>query len=76
MKDQVFQHSSEEIIFLPKEFQLFKFLYHNPSRVFTRDELLDAVWPMETPIDRTIDDHIYRVEKNLNPSLQLLALLQ
>ena len=66
-KDYKVEYRSEEIIFLPKEFQLFKFLYHNPSRIFTRDELLDAVWPMETPIDRTIDDHIYRVRKKLKP---------
>ena len=40
-------YRSEEIIFLPREYQLFKFLYQNPSRIFSREELLDAVWPME-----------------------------
>ena len=74
-KDYKVEYRSEEIIFLPKEFQLFKFLYHNPSRVFTRDELLDAVWPMETPIDRTIDDHIYRVRKKLKPLASVINII-
>ena len=60
-------YRSEEIIFLPKEFQLFKFLYQNPSRIFSREELLDAVWSMEDPVDRTVDDHIYRVRKKIEP---------
>ncbi|WP_462406785.1 winged helix-turn-helix domain-containing protein [Gracilibacillus sp. Marseille-QA3620] len=65
--DYKVNYHSEVIVFLPKEFQLFKFLYQNPSRIFTRDELLDAVWSLETPIDRTIDDHIYRVRKKIQP---------
>ena len=66
-KDYKVKYRSEEIVFLPKEFRLLKFLYDHPSRIFTRDQLLDAVWPMETPVDRTIDDHIYRVRKKLKP---------
>ena len=74
-KDYKVEYRSEEIVFLPKEFQLLKFLYHNPSRVFTRNELLDAVWPMETPIDRTIDDHIYRVRKKLKPLASVINII-
>ena len=58
-------YRSEEIIFLPREYRLFKFLYQNPYRIFSREELLDAVWPMEDPVDRTVDDHIYRVRKKI-----------
>lgn len=60
-------YRSEKIVFLPREYQLFKFLYQNPSRVFSREELLNAVWPMEDPVDRTVDDHIYRVRKKIQP---------
>ncbi|MGE7978917.1 winged helix-turn-helix domain-containing protein [Psychrobacillus sp. NPDC093200] len=67
-------YRSEEIIFLPREFQLFKFLYQYPSRVFSREELLNAVWPMEDPVDRTVDDHIYRIRKKLNLYHQWLIL--
>jgi hypothetical protein len=28
---------------------------------------LDAVWKLETPVDRTVDDHIYRLRKKLAP---------
>lgn len=65
--DLKIKYRSEEIHLLPKEFQLFQFLYQRPSRIFTREELLDAVWPTGTPTDRTVDDHIYRIRKKLEP---------
>ncbi|WP_099159155.1 winged helix-turn-helix domain-containing protein [Virgibacillus ndiopensis] len=65
--DYKVKYRSEEVVLLPKEFQLLQFLYQSPSRIFTREELLDAVWPMEAPIDRTVDDHIYRIRKKLSP---------
>lgn len=67
-------YHSEEIIFLPKEYQLFKFLYQNPSRIFSREELLNAVWTMEDPVDRTVDDHIYRVRKKIEPLSSFIAI--
>lgn len=54
---------------LPKEFNLLAFLLQNPGRVFARDQLLDAVWADEAPVDRTVDDHVYRLRKKLR-SLQ------
>jgi DNA-binding winged helix-turn-helix (wHTH) protein len=60
-------YRSEKIVFLPREYHLFKYLYQNPSRIFSREELLNAVWPMENPVDRTVDDHIYRVRKKIHP---------
>lgn len=50
---------------LPKEFQLLQFLCEHPGRTFTRSALLDAVWTMESPVDRTVDDHVYRLRKKL-----------
>lgn len=60
-------YRSEKIVLLPKEYQLFKFLYQHPSQIFSREDLLNAVWPMENPVDRTVDDHIYRVRKKIEP---------
>jgi len=54
------------VALLPKEFQLLEFLYRNNGRTFRRDELLDAVWPLEAPTDRTVDDHVYRLRKKLS----------
>ncbi|WP_158234700.1 winged helix-turn-helix domain-containing protein [Lentibacillus sediminis] len=56
-----------KVTLLRKEFHLLKFLYQNKGRAFSRAELLDAVWPLEEPTDRTVDDHIYRLRKKLFP---------
>ncbi|AZK46116.1 winged helix-turn-helix domain-containing protein [Paenibacillus lentus] len=55
----------ETLELLAKEFALLQFLYHHRERAFTRDQLLDQVWPMEFPVERTVDDHIYRLRKKL-----------
>lgn len=54
----------------PKEFDLLYHLAQNPRRVFTRDELLKAVWGYDYFGDqRTVDVHIRRVRAKLS-SLQ------
>jgi DNA-binding winged helix-turn-helix (wHTH) protein len=53
------------ITLLPKEFALFYFLYQHHDQTFTRESLLDHVWPLEEPVDRTVDDHVYRLRKKL-----------
>jgi len=50
---------------LAKEFALLQFLFENLNRTFTRGQLLDRVWPLEYPVERTVDDHIYRLRKKL-----------
>ncbi|MNO49742.1 Phosphate regulon transcriptional regulatory protein PhoB [compost metagenome] len=50
---------------LPKEFALLQFLYRHLGRTFSREQLLDHVWPLEYPVERTVDDHIYRLRKKL-----------
>jgi len=56
-----------EVALLPKEFSLLETLYRHLGRTLSREQLLDAVWPMEAPIDRTVDDHVYRLRKKLAP---------
>lgn len=56
---------------LPKEFALLQFLYSNRGRTFSREQLLDKVWPLEYPVERTVDDHIYRLRKKLDPFAEL-----
>ena len=63
--DYTITYKTDEIQLLPKEFELFQFLYQHPNQTFSRNELLDYIWQMETPIDRTVDDHIYRLRKKL-----------
>ncbi|HWR61999.1 MAG TPA: response regulator transcription factor [Clostridia bacterium] len=58
----------EEAEVTPKEFDLLYHLAQNPRRVFTRDELLEAVWGYDYFGDqRTVDVHIRRVRAKLAP---------
>lgn len=53
----------------PTEFRLLEFLMEKPGRVFSRDQLLDAVWGMAAEIDeRTVDVHVGRLRKALSDS--------
>lgn len=52
----------------PLEFNILEFLAKRPDRVFTRGSLLDQVWKDNTCIEeRTIDVHIRRIRKTLEP---------
>ena len=52
----------------PTEYRLLEFFLEHPGRVFTREQLLDGVWGRDIYIDeRTVDVHIGRLRKLLNP---------
>ncbi|MGG1662465.1 winged helix-turn-helix domain-containing protein [Brevibacillus sp. NRS-1366] len=68
------QYAGETITLLPKEYALFQYLYTWKNRTFSRENLLDRVWPLEDPTDRTIDDHIYRLRKKLAKWSHLLTI--
>ena len=51
----------------PTEFRLLEFFMQHPRRVFSREELLDAVWDPDVPVEpRTVDVHIHRLRKSIN----------
>jgi two-component system phosphate regulon response regulator PhoB len=51
----------------PTEFRLLRHFIENPGRVFTREQILDAVWGRDIYIElRTVDVHIRRLRKALN----------
>jgi two-component system, OmpR family, phosphate regulon response regulator PhoB len=51
----------------PTEFRLLKHFLEHPGRVYSREQLLDAVWPHGEDIDaRTVDVHIRRLRQSLN----------
>jgi two-component system phosphate regulon response regulator PhoB len=53
----------------PSEFRLLHFLMTHPGRVYTRAQLLDHVWGDHVFIEeRTVDVHIRRLRKALEPS--------
>ena len=50
----------------PTEYRLLDHFMRHPSRVFSREQLLDAVWGSDVYIDaRTVDVHIGRLRKAL-----------
>jgi two-component system, OmpR family, phosphate regulon response regulator PhoB len=51
----------------PTEYRLLEFFLQHPRRVFTREELLDAVWGPDIHVEpRTVDVHIRRLRKAIN----------
>lgn len=52
----------------PTEYRLLEFFLEHPGRVFSREQLLNSVWGRDIYIDeRTVDVHIGRLRKLLNP---------
>jgi len=53
----------------PTEFRLLQFLMTHPERIYSRTQLLDQVWGDHVFIEeRTVDVHIRRLRKALEPS--------
>ena len=51
----------------PTEFKLLEYLMRKPGRVYSREQLLNAVWGHDIYVDeRTVDVHIGRLRKVLN----------
>ncbi|HEY9200555.1 MAG TPA: phosphate regulon transcriptional regulator PhoB [Gammaproteobacteria bacterium] len=60
----------------PTEFKLLHYFMGHPDRVFSRSQLLDQVWGTGVYVEeRTVDVHIRRLRKQLEP-YNLAALLQ
>ncbi|MCO7226753.1 phosphate regulon transcriptional regulator PhoB [Pleionea sp. CnH1-48] len=52
----------------PTEYKLLLYFLEHPERVFTRSQLLDAVWGHQVIVEeRTVDVHIRRLRKALDP---------
>ncbi|MBE0337883.1 response regulator transcription factor [Paenibacillus sp. 23TSA30-6] len=57
----------------PKEFDVLSLLVSHAGRVYTRDELLEQVWGFDyAGGTRTVDIHIQRLRKKLEPHQSLL----
>lgn len=51
----------------PTEFKLLRHFLQNPKRVFSREQLLDAVWGRDVYVElRTVDVHIRRLRRAIN----------
>ena len=61
------RRGGREVHLGPTEFRLLDYLMQHPGRVFSREQLLDAVWGSDVYVEaRTVDVHIGRLRKALN----------
>jgi len=59
--------AGREIHLGPTEFRLLDHFLKHPGRVFSREQLLDAVWGSDVYVEaRTVDVHVGRLRKALN----------
>ena len=59
----------EAVALGPTEYRLLAFLMTHPDRVYSRSQLLDRVWGGNVYVEeRTVDVHIRRLRKSLEPS--------
>ena len=65
------KRAGREIHLGPTEFKLLDYMVQNPGRVFSREQLLDAVWGSDVYVEaRTVDVHIGRLRKALNKDVE------
>jgi two-component system phosphate regulon response regulator PhoB len=61
------RRSGEDVHIRPTEFKLLDHLIQHPGRVFSREQLLDAIWGSDVYLDaRTVDVHVGRLRRALN----------
>ncbi|MFN4288894.1 MAG: phosphate regulon transcriptional regulator PhoB [Brevundimonas sp.] len=61
------KRGGREVHLGPTEFRLLDYLMQHPGRVFSREQLLDAVWGSDVYVEaRTVDVHVGRLRKALN----------
>ncbi len=66
------QRNNRAVHLGPTEFRLLEFFMQHPRRVFSREELLDAVWGPDIHVEsRTVDVHIRRLRKSINGDNEL-----
>lgn len=59
--------NGEDVHLSPTEFSLLRYMIEHPGRVFSREQLLDAVWGHDIYVElRTVDVHIRRLRKGLD----------
>ncbi len=66
----------ESIVLAQKEFYLLYKLLSYPNKVFTRNQLMDEIWGVDSPSDlQTIDVHINRLRRRFenNPDFKIVT---
>ena len=62
------RRAGQDVHLGPTEFKILDPLIQHPGRVFSREQLLDAIWGSDVYVEtRTVDVHVGRLRKALNP---------
>ena len=62
----IVRRGSEELTLTATEFRLLEFLMSRPGVVFSREQLLDAVWGHDRAVtDRTVDVYVLRLRQKI-----------
>ncbi|MFF4891049.1 winged helix-turn-helix domain-containing protein [Micromonospora chersina] len=67
------RHDGVEVTLTRIEYDLLLFLAEHPRRVFTRRQLLAAVWGYEHAVARTVDVHVRRLRAKLGVDTPLVT---
>ena len=66
------RRGGREVHLGPTEFRLLDYLMQHPGRVFSREQLLDAVWGSDVYVEaRTVDVHVGRLRTALNQETEM-----
>jgi DNA-binding response OmpR family regulator len=70
LKNRRLSVGGKSIDLTPHEYNLLKTLMASPGRIYTRDELLDRLYPMGDAmvIDRVVDVHIGKLRQKIEPN--------
>ena len=68
---------SQPLSLTATEFRLLEFLMNRPGVVFSREQLLDAVWGHDRAVtDRTVDVYILRLRQKIEPEAESTPLIR
>ena len=64
----------EQVSFTKTEYELLKLFLENPDKAFSREQLLQEVWPNDVIVtERTVDVNITRIRKKIGPYAENLV---
>ena len=66
-----------KVDFTKTEYEILQLLMNNRGRVYSREELIDHIWPSDVMVlDRTVDVNITRIRKKIAPYSRIIATRQ
>jgi len=64
-EDYVVKYDGKNVELTAKEFEILRLLASSPSRIFTRQEIVEKIWKDEYTVDRVVDVHISSIRAKI-----------